>query len=189
MPVDYKKKYQSVVSELKKLQSEHDEALVKLRRAEPALHLARCPVYEHEHKDDYKRTFEMFWKSLVMIDGKWDFDAVMKELHDYHTALLEVPKVYMHITGGLLSKPTTMAEHVIGAFDERIDDDYQKEMEDLRNKISKFERVVREIFNWIESPQTDVGFATPSEPVAQGYRMAQEIISDLLKGFKPDDKG
>lgn len=68
---------------------------------------------------DYEQTFDEFWRDLVCHpDGTLNRDAVMRELHDYATALDEVPKVYMHVTGGRLSKPNTKAAHVIDAADE-----------------------------------------------------------------------
>lgn len=62
--------------------------------------------------------FDTFWRDIVMPDGKLDFDQVRRELHDYHDLLVEVPKVYGHITDGRISKPNTLASSVIRVHDD-----------------------------------------------------------------------
>lgn len=63
---------------------------------------------------NYEETFEQFWKSiLVDYNGDLNIDAVKRELHDYHHVLEEVPKIYVEITGGMLSKPGYTAEQVL----------------------------------------------------------------------------
>jgi hypothetical protein len=69
---------------------------------------------------DYMRIYRRHWKRLVETDGKLDLDKVARELSDYHGMLEEVPKVYDHVTGGLLSKPNYHARSVIGAADEHL---------------------------------------------------------------------
>lgn len=65
------------------------------------------------------QVFDEFWASIVCPGGNWDLDQVKRELHDYHTCIVEVPKVYMEITGHLLSKPNYLASEVIAVHDER----------------------------------------------------------------------
>ena len=63
--------------------------------------------------------FEEFWAPIVLRpNGVLDFEQVKRELHDYRGLLEEVPKVYMHITEGRISKPHTLADAVIGVHDE-----------------------------------------------------------------------
>lgn len=83
--------------------------------------------------EDYKDTYQKFWKALVETDGQLDPDKVMRELHDYKTVLDEVPKVYDHVTGGRISKPNTRAEHVIGAHDDRREEDIKQALQDERD--------------------------------------------------------
>jgi hypothetical protein len=64
------------------------------------------------------RVFAEFWADIVCPDGEWDLAQVKRELHDYHIALSEVPKVYCHVTGGRMSKPHYYAEDVIREADE-----------------------------------------------------------------------
>jgi hypothetical protein len=53
-------------------------------------------------------------------------EEVENELHDYWACLQEVPKVYDEITRGHLSKPTTRAQYIIDAVDERIEEAYRE---------------------------------------------------------------
>lgn len=59
-----------------------------------------------------------FWLNIIMKDDVIDVEQTLKELTDFSFMIHEVPKVYMHITGGLLSKPMYHATGVIGAADE-----------------------------------------------------------------------
>lgn len=68
---------------------------------------------------EVQATFDEFWRGIVMPDGRWDLGQVMRELHDYHDLLDEVPKVYMEVTGGMISKPNTLASEVLRVHDER----------------------------------------------------------------------
>lgn len=83
--------------------------------------------------EDYKKTYQDFWKPLVETDGKLDQDKVMRELHDYKTVLDEVPKVYDHVTGGQIGKPNTRAEHVIAIHDERRKKEIEEALQDERD--------------------------------------------------------
>lgn len=73
--------------------------------------------------EDYKETYEKFWKGLVETDGKLDLDKVMRELHDYSFMMDEVPKVYDHVSGGVISKPNTHAFEVINRHDDKRKED------------------------------------------------------------------
>lgn len=69
-------------------------------------------------EDDVEETFENFWKDIIEPDGVLDLDQVKRELHDYKMLLDEVPKVYGEITGGRISKPNTLAFHVLSAHED-----------------------------------------------------------------------
>lgn len=63
--------------------------------------------------------YEEFWKEIVENpDGTLNLDAIKAELHDYWFLLEQVPQVYMHITGDMLSKPNYYASAVIQVADE-----------------------------------------------------------------------
>ena len=69
-------------------------------------------------REDYEKTWDEFWKPLVCKRGRIDMDAVKRELHDYHTFMQEGSVVYDHITGGRISKVSTVASIVIAEHDE-----------------------------------------------------------------------
>lgn len=47
-------------------------------------------------------------------------EQVKKELHDFTIMIQEVPKVYSHVTGGMVSKPLTYASAVNSAADDNM---------------------------------------------------------------------
>jgi len=70
-----------------------------------------------------KEAFD-FWKSIIYKNGKLDEDQVLKELFDYYFVMQQVPKVYYHITNGLLSKLMYTAETVTAVADDYLNKDY-----------------------------------------------------------------
>lgn len=77
--------------------------------------------------------YDKFWKNIVCNpDGTINIEQVKKELSDFYFVMNEVPKVYMHITNGLLSKCNYHA-HVVTS---ESDDCYQKGFyEDIKEVI------------------------------------------------------
>ena len=61
-----------------------------------------------------------FWKGIIYKNGKLDKEQVMKELADYYFMLNEVPKVYMGVTDGLLSKTNYSANVILMEFEDRF---------------------------------------------------------------------
>jgi len=57
--------------------------------------------------------YDRRWKAHMETDGVLDPLKVARELADFAFMLDEVPKVYMHVTGGRLSYPNYRAEQVI----------------------------------------------------------------------------
>jgi len=72
---------------------------------------------------EIKKLYDEYWKTKVEVHGLLDRGAVMRELFDYHNMLMEVPKVYCHVTGNRISKPNTHATAVISEHDDRQRDD------------------------------------------------------------------
>ena len=71
---------------------------------------------------DVEKEWE-FWKTIICNDdGTINIDQLKLELHDYSLMLGEVPKVYIAVTGGMLSKPHYYADSVIKVFRERYED-------------------------------------------------------------------
>lgn len=64
--------------------------------------------------------YNKFWREIVeRPDGTLDIDQIKRELYDYRDLLHEVPKVYMEITNGVISKPNTTASAVLQLHSER----------------------------------------------------------------------
>ena len=61
-----------------------------------------------------------FWKDIVCNeDGTINIEQLKKELCDFSLMIGEVPKVYVAVTGGTLSKPLYYADTVISVFKEK----------------------------------------------------------------------
>jgi hypothetical protein len=63
-----------------------------------------------------------FWKNIIYTNGKIDEEKAMKELSDYYFMLDQVPKVYMAVSGGELSKPNYYADTIIDFLEDRYFD-------------------------------------------------------------------
>lgn len=63
-----------------------------------------------------EEVYNEFWKGIVEVDGVVDMQAVKNELSDFSHMLDQVPKVYMEVTRGRISKPNTYASAVISEF-------------------------------------------------------------------------
>lgn len=81
---------------------------------------------------DYEKTYEDFWKKICQPNGELDMDAVKRELHDYHTLLENVPKVYDHVTGGRVSKPNTDPAVVMSEADQHYSEFYDPHFDTSR---------------------------------------------------------
>lgn len=100
-----------------------------------------------------EEVYNDFWKSIVEVDGKLDIEAVKNELHDFHHMLEEVPKVYMEVSSGRISKPNTYAFEVISEFNELHwrKDTIQDDVRDiLENADLTAEEKLSEIVDYLE---------------------------------------
>lgn len=62
-----------------------------------------------------------FWDKIFSAeDYPFNKENVYKELRDYYFVLEQLPKIYMEITGGKLSKTTYFAESVIKAYNDAL---------------------------------------------------------------------
>lgn len=69
---------------------------------------------------DIEQVYQDFWEEIICDkDGNIDVEQVKKELCDYYKMLQEVPKVYIEVTDGILSKPLYDAETVLNFFRDR----------------------------------------------------------------------
>ncbi|ULH17402.1 hypothetical protein MF271_18960 (plasmid) [Deinococcus sp. KNUC1210] len=81
----------------------------------PGPHLT--PEEEAEHRAEVAA----WWADIIKPNGILDETAILAELADYSHVLNEVPKVYMAITSGKLSKPNYFADAVIGVYESDVD--------------------------------------------------------------------
>lgn len=68
-----------------------------------------------------------FWRDSVYPEGM-TAEQVKAELDDFHFLMEQVPKVYMAVSGGLLSKPNYHAATVISAFEDYLTDRVNEEV-------------------------------------------------------------
>jgi len=80
--------------------------------------LCQVEIIDNEVQKDY----EEYWKDIIEKDGVVDMEQVKKELSDFRYIIEQLPKVYMHITNGILSKHMYSAETII-----RLHDDIRTE--------------------------------------------------------------
>ena len=92
--------------------------------------------------EDVEREWKDFWEPIVAPEGKLDLEQLKKELYDFRVVMQEVEKVYIHVTGGKLSKCNVAAQHVI--------DEYEKTFDEFRKKADAYDRLRenREPFSW-----------------------------------------
>lgn len=114
--------------------------------AEPAFHV-RAETVEEEWNN--------FWKGIVCNpDGSINIEQVKKELSDFSFVLSQVPKVYCHITGSLLSKVMYQAETVIAKADEYYEQAYEEDRESDRKDLKEQQIALAE---WIRNNGWDAG--------------------------------
>jgi hypothetical protein len=72
---------------------------------------------------DYEKIYKEFWKEIVENpDGSLNLDQVKRELADFKGLMTRATEVFMHVTGGKVSKLNTLAEVVISLADAHIED-------------------------------------------------------------------
>jgi len=64
------------------------------------------------------KVYNEYWKGIIEVNGEVSMNNLVKELCDYLYLLEQVPIVYGHITGGILSKPNYNAHDVIAEADD-----------------------------------------------------------------------
>lgn len=72
--------------------------------------------------EEVQRTYDEFWKPIIeRPDGSIDLEKLKLELYDFSQVMAEVPKVYCYVTGGKVSKVTTLASVVNALADEHYE--------------------------------------------------------------------
>jgi hypothetical protein len=82
--------------------------------------------------EDHEQVWDEFWKEICTNpDGTINLDQIKRELFDYRFMLHEVPKVYVAVTNGLLSKPNYYANEIIGKYEDYINEFVEKQKLEL----------------------------------------------------------
>jgi hypothetical protein len=117
--------------------NEHNLTLLESEMKEIVHVVEKMTGQHHARKEDHDKEWESFWKRDVCNhDGTINIEQVKKELYDFSFIMEQVPKVYCHITGGMLSKIMYRADTVIRA----ADDHFNKELEEsIKQEIEEME--------------------------------------------------
>ena len=88
---------------------------------------------------------DKFWDEIFSEeDYPFNKENAYKELKDYYFVLEQLPKIYMEITGGTLSKTTYFASSVIEAYNDSLDRYYER-IDDLEYNNNKYKSTLEEI--------------------------------------------
>jgi hypothetical protein len=123
---------------------------------------------------DYEQVFEDFWKRIVLAeDGSPRIDQIKRELFDAHTFMDGAAKVYVHITGGMISKVTTDPSCVIQVADEHYEELHREWEEEERTVTS--ENLHDYLMEWVK--KNNVPYVEP---------WCLSFIQDLSKKAKSE---
>lgn len=82
----------------------------------------------HEEAE-IETNYRTFWKSVIEPGGQLCLSQVKRELYDYHQFMQEAAKVYMHVTGGRISKVNTDSGAVIREADDLLSREIDEALE------------------------------------------------------------
>ncbi|ABO54162.1 Lar family restriction alleviation protein [Burkholderia vietnamiensis] len=100
----------------------------------PADERAAPEVPEKRDATDPEEQWQQFWKEICTNDdGSINLEQVKKELSDFSMLLSWVPRVYMHVTGGKVSKVNTWPSVVTSLHDERVEELVEEALQSERD--------------------------------------------------------
>lgn len=104
------------------------------------------------------RVFMEFWLPIIKETNAtpilgMNLEQIKRELYDWYNAMIEVSKVYCHITNNNMSKPNYMAEEVIFAYERHRDKMIEEETELLNNEISELKDKIRRLQKQLKTRQ------------------------------------
>jgi hypothetical protein len=111
-----------------------------------------------------------FWSGVYTPQGM-SAEAVKAELADYHFLLQQVPLVYQHVTGGLLSKTNYFASAVMAAAD---DETTRLAEQEINERVEPLRALLRKAvlqLGWLNTQRTVPNQAT------------DELIDAIVKGL------
>jgi len=95
-----------------------------------------------------KDNYDEFWKEIVENpDGTINKEQLKKELEDFSFLMDQVPKIYCHITGNILSKLNYKAETVIQVSDEYQDRWHKEENLQTLDYLLSAEAINKKTYN------------------------------------------
>lgn len=102
--------------------------------------------------DEVEKLYRDYWAPIVEKGGALDIEQVKRELFDFYQMIERVPKVYTHVTGGLISKHLTDPDAVCGVADdhyeeltqEAIAEDREALVEWLRERVAQLKELPRD---------------------------------------------
>lgn len=134
------------IPELKRLEQENKELKDKITALEDKLQLRMASDKESDE----------FWDEIFSAeDYPFNKENAYKELKDYYFVLEQIPKIYMEITGGTLSKTTYFASSVIQAYNDALERYYDK-IDDLEYNNNTYRSALEEIKEKIKSLNKDI---------------------------------
>ncbi|WP_232355981.1 hypothetical protein [Burkholderia vietnamiensis] len=112
-----------------------DAAIASLNTApSPAGERAAPEVPEKRDATDPEEQWQQFWKEICTNDdGSINLEQVKKELSDFSMLLSWVPRVYMHVTGGKVSKVNTWPSVVTSLHDEHMEELVEEALQSERD--------------------------------------------------------
>ena len=69
---------------------------------------------------EIERIWRTFWLPAITTNRRFDPAKLKAELYDAHHLIMEAPKVYRHVTGGMCDDPCASAEGINAMADKRI---------------------------------------------------------------------
>jgi len=89
-----------------------------------------------ETTKEMDRDWEHIWRPLVIrADGSVDIDQLKREFADFSFLLSQVPSVYAHVTGGILSKPNYHAATIIAIHDDKVTEHVENALLEAREAL------------------------------------------------------
>jgi hypothetical protein len=90
-----------------------------------------------ERIDDAQKDYEELWKDIIEKDDCVDIEKLKLELSDFRYIIKQLPKIYMHITNGILSKHMYSAETIISLHDDIRTQEIEEAIAEERKKVAE----------------------------------------------------
>ncbi len=138
-------------------------------------------VPEKRDATDPEQQWREFWQEICTnADGSINLEQVKKELSDFSMLLSWVPRVYMHVTGGRVSKVNTWPSVVISLHDEHVDelveDAVRDELEARASSPNAAGAMCDHQWKWADGKCADCGAIVQQSTATTGMTLAERIL-------------